>query len=82
MTKTVRASYTLEFKHEAVRLVTGGQSIAAAFSRDPGLLDFDLRADYEAADDDGAALRVIVDQVASLTDTRALELAKSWDLIP
>ena len=30
MKKTVRASYTLEFKQEAVRLVTGGQSIAAA----------------------------------------------------
>ena len=30
MSKTVRARYTLEFKHEAVRLVTGGQSIAAA----------------------------------------------------
>ena len=30
MTKTVRARYTLELKQEAVRLVTGGQSIAAA----------------------------------------------------
>ena len=30
MTKTVRARYTLEFKPEAVRPVTGGQSIAAA----------------------------------------------------
>ena len=30
MKKTVRACYTLEFKKEAVRLVTGGQSIAAA----------------------------------------------------
>ena len=30
MTKTVRARYTLEFKQEAVRLVHGGQSIAAA----------------------------------------------------
>ena len=30
MTKTVRARYTLEFKQEAVRLVAGGQSIAAA----------------------------------------------------
>ena len=30
MSKTVRASYTLEFKQEAVRLVAGGQSIAAA----------------------------------------------------
>jgi hypothetical protein len=30
MTKTARARYTLEFKLEAVRLVEGGQSIAAA----------------------------------------------------
>ena len=30
MTKTRRAQYTLEFKQEAVRLVRGGQSIAAA----------------------------------------------------
>ena len=30
MTKTTRAQYTLEFKQEAVRLVRGGQSIAAA----------------------------------------------------
>ena len=30
MTKSVRARYTLEFKQEAVRLVEGGQSIAAA----------------------------------------------------
>ena len=29
MTKTVRARYTLEFKQEAVRLVAGGQSVAA-----------------------------------------------------
>ena len=30
MTKTRRARYTLEFKREAVRLVEGGQSMAAA----------------------------------------------------
>ena len=30
MAKTSRARYTLEFKQEAVRLVQGGQSIAAA----------------------------------------------------
>ena len=29
MAKTVRARYTLEFKQEAVRLVAGGQSVAA-----------------------------------------------------
>ena len=30
MTKTVRARYTLEFKQEAVRLVEGSRSLAAA----------------------------------------------------
>ena len=29
MAKTTRARYTLEFKEEAVRLVTGGQQVAA-----------------------------------------------------
>jgi transposase len=38
MTKTTRARYTLEFKQEAVRLVEGGQSIAAA-ARTLGLLE-------------------------------------------
>lgn len=39
MTKTtLRARYTLEFKQEAVRLVEGGQSIAAA-SRALGVVD-------------------------------------------
>ena len=38
MTKTTRARYTLEFKQEAVRLVEGGQSIAAA-ARSLGVVD-------------------------------------------
>jgi transposase len=38
MTKTTRARYTLEFKQEAVRLVEGGQSIAAA-ARALGVVD-------------------------------------------
>ncbi len=38
MTNTTRARYTLEFKHEAVRLVEGGQSIAAA-SRTLGVVE-------------------------------------------
>jgi transposase len=39
MTKTMqRARYTLEFKQEAVRLVEGGQSIAAA-ARSLGVVD-------------------------------------------
>ena len=38
MTKTARARYTLEFKQEAVRLVEGGQSIAAV-ARTLGVFD-------------------------------------------
>ncbi len=38
MMKTTRARYTLEFKQEAVRLVDGGQSIAAA-ARALGLVE-------------------------------------------
>ena len=38
MTKTARSRYTLEFKQEAVRLVEGGQSIAAA-ARTLGVVD-------------------------------------------
>ena len=39
MTKTIRrARYTLEFRQEAVRLVEGGQSIAAA-ARTLGVVD-------------------------------------------
>ncbi len=38
MTKKPRARYTLEFKQEAVRLVQGGQSIAAV-SRALGVVD-------------------------------------------
>jgi len=42
MTNTAqRARYTLEFQQEAVRLVEGGQSIAAA-ARSPGLVDHTL----------------------------------------
>ena len=37
MTKATRAQYTLEFKHEAVRMVESGQSIAQiTFRTSPG----------------------------------------------
>jgi dGTPase len=36
------------------------------------------RVDYLGAADDGAALRVIIDQVASLSDPRAKALHQSW----
>jgi dGTPase len=36
------------------------------------------RGDFLCAADDGAALRVIIDQVASLSDPRAKVLHQSW----
>ncbi len=49
--------------------------LAGWFGEDPETrLDPDLRHDLADAPDDAARLRVVVDQVASLTDVRALEL--------
>jgi dGTPase len=45
---------------------------AALAAGAPGVLDPIFRPAYESADSDAARLRVIVDQVASLTDTSAL----------
>lgn len=53
-------------------------TLVETFTADPGRLDPDLRGDHDAAADDAAALRVVIDQVASLTDGRALELARTW----
>jgi dGTPase len=41
-------------------------------------LDAAFRADFDAAPDDAHQLRVVVDQVASLTDVRALTLHTRW----
>ncbi len=50
-----------------------------AYLVDPaGRLDPDLLADWKSAASDAAALRVVVDQVASLTDVRALLLHRRW----
>ena len=52
--------------------------LVAAYEADPARLDPDLRGDWEAASGDAGALRVLVDQVASLTDVRALTLHRRW----
>jgi dGTPase len=55
------------------------KDLVAGYQADPPRrLDPDLLADWRAADSDAAALRVVVDQVASLTDVRALLLHERW----
>ncbi len=79
--KAVAAHFVMNAA-ERVELMAGERDVIAdlvdAYLRDPSRLDPDLRADHECAPDDGAALRVVVDQVASLTDVRALELHRRW----
>jgi dGTPase len=52
--------------------------LVAAYEADPSRLDPDLRRDWESAAGDASALRVVVDQVASLTDVRAIDLHRRW----
>ena len=54
------------------------EALVAAYRSDPSRLDPDLRADYDRAASDAAALRVVIDQVASLTDVRARHLHRLW----
>ncbi|MGL5908616.1 MAG: deoxyguanosinetriphosphate triphosphohydrolase [Phycicoccus sp.] len=62
--------------YERQREVVAG--LVAAYAADPARLDPALRRDLEQAPDDAAARRVVIDQVASLTDVRALELHTRW----
>ena len=50
----------------------------ATYRAHPERLDPLYAQDFDAADDDAARLRVVVDQIASMTDGRALELARAW----
>jgi dGTPase len=55
------------------------RDLVAAFASTPEeRLDAPFRADHAAAGDDASRLRVVVDQVASLTDVRALALHRQW----
>ena len=53
--------------------------VEAYAARPEERLDADLRADFLAAGSEADRLRVIVDQVASLTDVRALALHRAWN---
>ena len=50
-------------------------ALVEGFLTRPETMDAEFQQDLESATDEGAALRVIVDQVASLTDQRAWRLA-------
>ncbi len=67
---------------ERVELMTHQRQVvhdlAEAYLARPDRLDADLRADWEAAEGEDLARRVVVDQVASLTDVRAVELHRAW----
>ncbi|MGL5927706.1 MAG: deoxyguanosinetriphosphate triphosphohydrolase [Dermatophilaceae bacterium] len=79
--KAVAAHYVMfaaeraEVYERQREVVTG---LVAAYEADPARLDPALRRDLEQAPDDAAARRVVVDQVASLTDVRALDLHERW----
>jgi dGTPase len=72
MTTDVRLAVMAE-QRDVVR------DLVAAFASAPEeRLDAPFRADHAAAGDDASRLRVVVDQVASLTDVRALALHRQW----
>jgi dGTPase len=80
--KAVAAHFVM-YAEERVEVMAGQRAVVrdlvAAYQESPAeRLDLDLVADWKAADSDAAALRVIVDQVASLTDVRALSLHRLW----
>jgi dGTPase len=80
--KAVAAHFVMHAQ-ERVEVLAGQREVVrdlvVAYQEDPvGRLDPDLLGDWKAADSDAAALRVVVDQVASLTDVRALALYARW----
>jgi dGTPase len=79
--KAVAAHYVMHAAERVALHVRQREVVAelvAAFEADPARLDPDLRHDWDDAAGDAAALRVLVDQVASLTDVRALALHRRW----
>ncbi len=54
------------------------EGLVQTYRARPDLLDPVLAADHAQAVDDAARLRVVVDQVASLTDARAIGLHAMW----
>jgi dGTPase len=79
--KAVAAHYVMRSQER--RAVMGSQreiveALVAAYLARPERLDRDLAPDFAAASDDAARMRVVLDQVASLTDARAWSLWTRW----
>ena len=79
--KAVAAHYVIHSDER--RALLGRQeevvtTLVAAYTERPERLDPDLVADHAAAADDTTRLRVVLDQVASLTDARAVALAREF----
>ena len=77
------AAHFLMYTEERLSLMvdqrTQIQELVGAYRAEPlARLDPLHRGDFLAAADDGAALRVVIDQVASLSDPRAKVLHRSW----
>jgi dGTPase len=70
------AAHFVMFAEERVGIMARQRMVVAElvrwFAEDPDRLDGDLRVDFDGAADDAERLRVVIDQVASLTDARAL----------
>lgn len=81
MLKAVAAHYVMlsderrSVIERQAEIVTG---LVRAYSEQPHRLDPDLAGDFAAAPDDGARMRVVIDQVAALTDRRAIHLHQLW----
>ena len=80
MLKAVAAHYVMQSDER--QRVAGVQAeiiegLLAHFGERPEELDEDLAGDFAGAADDAARRRVIVDQVASLTDVRAVSLYRA-----
>ncbi len=76
--KAVAAHYVLSSDERRALMVRQEEvvrTLVATYLARPDRLDPDLAADHAAATDDAARLRVVIDQVASLTDDRAFTLA-------
>ena len=75
------AAHFVMFADERVGIMARQREVvvelAEWFAADPSRLDRDLGADFDSALDDSERLRVVVDQVASLTDGRAMTLARA-----